>query len=154
MQPIWVMLGIILVSTFEHVYLFTVTLKAPLFSQAVLWAVLLWPCFLLVETVIYWFIRKRIENRRWVWAHLLFSLFAFILLWVLYGIVLFFLFKLVPPEQYQYYFSLLQKFQQYAFWISVVMGNVFFVLTIVRSFKYKNSFDPNTDTDFLSELPG
>jgi Na+/phosphate symporter len=152
--PIGFMLAIIVGSFLENVFIFSITLKMPLFSGPMLTVVLWWPSVLAIETIIYWFIRRRIENRKWVWAHLLFSLFAFILLCLLYAIVLFFLFKQAPPEQYRYYFSMLQKFQQYAFWISLVIGNVFFVLTIVRSFKYKNFIDPNTDTDFLSELPG
>src|SRR5438128_484032 len=33
-------------------------------------AVFMWPTGLLIETFIYWLIRKRIHRKSWVWAHI------------------------------------------------------------------------------------
>jgi hypothetical protein len=153
MLPFWFLLGIMLFSFIENILLFAVFLHEPLFSRPILMAAMLWPSILLVEVIIYYFIRRRIANRKFVWLHLLFSLFAFILLWGLYAIVLFTFFSNITAERYEYYFRLIQKIQGYVFWISVLIGHIFFVITIVFSFSKKEVFDPEADGDFLSELP-
>src|SRR4051794_39921553 len=113
MLPFWFMLGIMIGSFLENVFVFTVFLHGQWFSRAVVLGAMLWPSILLIEAIGYWLIRKRIEERKFVWVHLLFSLFAFVLLWVLYVIILAFFFSHTGPELYSYYLRIIQKIQVY-----------------------------------------
>jgi hypothetical protein len=113
---------------------------------------MLWPSIILIEAIIYWFIRKKIVNRRWVWAHLLFSLFAFVLLFVLYFGILAILYAHTDKETYSSNLRLMQKIQSYAFWAGVIAGHIFFVVAIVRSFSVKKFPEPCYANDLLSEV--
>src|SRR5687767_15997691 len=54
----------------------------------------IWPSVLLMEVIFYWVVRRRIKERKFVWAHLIFSLFSFALLPILYVAACFIVFQI------------------------------------------------------------
>jgi hypothetical protein len=155
MLPFWLMVGITVFYFSESLLLYRTVYKMQLYPSRwyMISTMLLWPSILLVEATIYWFIRKRIENRRWVWAHLLFSLFAFVLLLILYFIVLLIVFEFNhDKDAYSGYLQTIQKIKFYTYWSSIVAGHIFFIIAVVRGFSHKSAITPPDPADFLSEL--
>ncbi|MBO9201252.1 MULTISPECIES: hypothetical protein [Niastella] len=154
MLPFWFMTGIAILCFLENLTLFKANsyVAAATFSWYILIEAITWPFIILIEAIIYWRIRKRIENRKWVWAHLLFSLFSFVLLVVLYFIALYCIFFITGGEGYSYYLTIMKRIQFYAFWSGVVVGNIFFIVAIVQSFSYQKSPLPADSNDLLGEV--
>lgn len=149
MLPFWFMLGIAIIGGLEELFVFITTFKFGKSKYLLLF--LIWPSVLFVETIVYWLIRKKITERKWVWAHLLFSLFAFVLLWILYFLVsavFFYTNRGLLTEN----IVLLNKIKLYCFWSGIVVGHIFFIVAIVRSFSVKNSLLPDHTDDLLDEV--
>ena len=96
---------------------------------------LLWPILLIVEYIIYWNIRNRIYNKKWMHIHVL---------------IVFLCLGLIPCAELVYRtfdpiivmtanspYSTFLKMQVYGFWIMIGIGHVFFIGTIVKSFSSK-----------------
>jgi len=150
--PFWFMVCILIVACFQSLLLFTITaryvsLKVPLFNM------LLWPSILIVEAVIYWLIKKKIAERKWVWAHLLFSLFAFVVL-MIFRFVVSFLAITHSAAAAVNSIRLINTIGVYCFWAGVVIGHAFFIVALVRSFSNKNVLQSADTNDILSELHG
>jgi hypothetical protein len=150
--PFWFMLGISVFHFLEDLFVFPVFFHIHLFPlrRDMLSILMIWPSLLFTEAVIYWLIRKRMYERKWVWAHLLFSLFAFVLLWVLYCLVaaIFYYINRALLKNA----GLMNNIKFYCFWAGIVVGHIFFIVAIVRSFSYKNALASPDVNDFLNEL--
>jgi hypothetical protein len=154
MLPFWFMAAILIVTLLQNLFLYRTIVKyGSGVPGNVLFFLLMWPVILLIETVVYWWLRKRIAQRRWVWAHLLFSLLAFILVRLLQVIVLFWAQLNYLNTSYDSFYPLINKIEIYCFWGSVAVGHIFFIIAIVRSFSYKNAVASSQEAnDFLNEL--
>ena len=123
-----------------------------LLSGIGLFILMLWPSLILVDAIIYWIIRKRIRERKWVWAHLLFSLLGFVLLQIL-RFLIFVLVDAYNPDLGHTSIPYLNNMEFYGFWFCLVIGHSFFIIAIARSFSGKSSqLPPHDDNDLLSEV--
>src|ERR1041385_1448903 len=86
--PFWFMVGVAIFCFLENLFVFrTIYHIQYLMEWRILLFALIWPAVAFIDAIIYWLIRKRIGNRKLIWAHMLFSLFALVLLWVVYFLV-------------------------------------------------------------------
>ncbi len=109
----------------------------------------LWPSVLLVEVIFYRVVRRRIKERKFVWAHLILSLFSFAVLPLLYIGALFFSYLVIPSSPV---LKSLFRVQMYSYWAGVIIGHIFFVIVIVQCFSAQKPQQPNDDNDLLSEI--
>lgn len=153
--PVWVMVSILIVSCLQSLILLKVTV--PLtngeITGTVLFNMLFWPLLILVDAIIYWMIRKRIMERKWVWAHLLFSLFAFVLLMII-RLAISFLAITHNLDGGRASIRLMNTIEGYCFWGSIITGHVFFIVAIVRIYSGNSPQQPPDDNDLLSEFAG
>jgi glucan phosphoethanolaminetransferase (alkaline phosphatase superfamily) len=151
--PIWVMIGVMILTCIKNLILikFTVHTTVNDLPGIFLFFLILWPLLLLVEVIIYWVIRKRIKERKWVWAHLLFSLLAFVLLFILRFLIYFFV-DAYSPDPGHTIIRYLNNMEFYGFWSSLVIGHVFFIIAIIRSRSGNSAQLPPDDNDLLSEI--
>src|SRR5690242_10598219 len=119
--PYWFMLGVMVINFLEFFINLKVSLKVTTnIPTKVLFIILLWPSFILVEVVIYWVIRKRINERKWVWAHLLFSLFTFVMLEILRFLVFALIFYYNRNNGY-HSLPIINSIYFYSFWSSFII---------------------------------
>jgi uncharacterized membrane protein len=151
--PIWFMVVIFIFSCLQSLATLKITRQFTTteMTERALFNMIFWPSLILAESIIYWMIRKRIKERKWVWAHLLFSLLAFVLLMIL-RILISFIILAYNEDQGNTIFRLTNTIEFYIYWSSLIIGHVFFVIAIVRSFSGKSAQLPHDDNDFLSEV--
>jgi biotin transporter BioY len=114
----------------------------------------MWPAGLLIETFIYWLLRKRIYRKSWVWAHI--SCVAASLICLMGGALLFsrlsgYIADDMSPTQYA---RLRFWFFQIRFgiiWGFLIAGHIFFIATIVKSFSKKEV--PATEDEPFTHSP-
>lgn len=111
--------------------------------------ILLWPVLILAEIILYWVLRKKIQERKLVWVHLLCSLFAFVIL-------KFLTVAMSYMADYLGFRSLQQRnfinyVQIIGFWGGLLIGHTALIVALVRIFSVKEPQMPNDD-DFLSEI--
>jgi hypothetical protein len=90
-----------------------------------------WPILLLIEVVIYILLRKKLYNRSWVIIHTLLTFLFFFAIPFTIGL-------------FTLYFSIndLRGFYsiwRYSFWLRMAVAHLFFILTIVKSFRKHES---------------
>ena len=145
--PFWFMLGVLLLSCLQQVVIFKVIIKSSTYipSGKVLLFLLMWPSICLVEAIIYWVIRRRVFERKWVWAHLILTACAMGLIDLLAIVLFVFASQMVSAQP-------IRRFQFYSFWSCLVIGHVFFIVAFVRSFSGNSAQLPPDDNDLLSEI--
>jgi hypothetical protein len=153
--PFWFMVGILFVSCIQSLFLFKQITKLATneISGRILFNMLFWPSLLFVEAFIYWMIRKRISVRKWVWAHLLFSLFAFVLLRIM-QIVIYLSLYANSRDLADANIHIINRIEFYTYWCSIVIGHMFFIIAIIRSRSGTSAQLPPDDNDLLSEIAG
>ena len=90
---------------------------------------------LLAEIITYWSYRYKIRNKWWVRLHV-WPLFSFMVLFPL--LIMFFNFFIARhngSEKYWSYSMNLIQIRLYLFWIIIPLSHIFFIITIVQSFK-------------------
>jgi hypothetical protein len=147
------MLGVLLLNIVEQIVVFKLMIKVQIanLSGESLFLFFLWPLLLLVELFVYWQIRKRIKERKWVWLHLVFILYTFVLVRLFYGIIGISIITYMS-ELWSAAFGILQKFQFYGFWAGVIISHIFFIIVIVQCFFKRKLQLSNDDNDLLSEF--
>ena len=100
-----------------------------------------WPCLLIVEIVIYCIVRKRLYNRQWVFIHSLCILISFVVLPLLAPLFISLFFGQSPREEYEAFLNELRQIRFWLFYFFLAVGHLFFILTIVKSFKKKTELD-------------
>ena len=153
MAGVWTLGAATIFRAFLSVYSYHLITKANSFSGygvKLPWLLLfIWPALLLLETIIYWFIRNRIDKKLWANIHIACIIGGFILL----PILLFGFNRFVADYFRMDSWRLTQQIFFYASWILFGVGHLFFIATIVRSFYYKNdSEDDEEDTGILGEF--
>jgi bacteriorhodopsin len=113
---------------------------------------LIWPSIAFIDAIIYWLIRKRIGDRKLIWAHMLFSLFALVLLWVVYFFVFLIIDGFNNGKGWGGYLQKMQTIKLYTFVFSIVIGHVLFIVAIVRSLSIKKLLLTNDVNDLLREV--
>lgn len=103
-----------------------------------------------IETIIYWLIRGRIYRKTWVWLHIIAVITCFLILWLYFPIVHWFnLYNSYIARQY--YLSLIKvKLVGWTF----IIGNLFFIITIVKSFLKKAVPANDSTTASADSIPG
>ena len=151
--PIWVMVSLFIFSCLQSLIIFKVTTRLATgeIRGTALFNMLFGPLLIVVDTVIYGMIRKRIMERKWVWTHLLFSLFAFFLLTILRFAATFLALTHVFDDG-RATILLMDTIQKYCFWCSITIGHVFLIVAIVRMYSDKSPQLPPDDNDLLSEF--
>jgi hypothetical protein len=151
--PFWFLLGVMVLCAVEHLILLNLIIKSQVsyLSGSILFMLFLWPFLLLMEVIFYWVVRKRIGERKWVWGHLIFSLFSFVLVRLLYVAAVF-----IVNDFYQSHsaYTIIQQIQIYCFWAGVIISHIFFVVVIVQCFFRNKPWLSDDNPDFLSDLPG
>jgi hypothetical protein len=139
--PFWflLVLGIILL-LFVSLYV-SVTLRNasayPRYAPRIFyWRIFMWPVIILIEALVYWRIRRRINYRMLSWAHVGILIFAFLanILLAMSGIL------------HNHFFSgpnvsvdrlVTARLQIRLFWVFVGIAHCFFVWLIVNCFRKK-----------------
>lgn len=151
--PFWFMVCIMIVAIVQSLILLDIILKATVnvVTSPTMYIVVLWPLLLLVEAIIYWVIRKRLKERKWVWAHLLFSLVGFVLIRVL-SVLAFIIIDFYGTLPSQATYFLMNRIEIYSYWSCVSIAQIFFIIAVVRNYSNKTLQPPDAN-DILSELP-
>lgn len=144
LAPVWFMLGIAIFAFFYNYLLFSVVYKINTSAMTgfVLFMFLLWPLLILSEGFVYWLIRYKITERKWAWAHVIFILFALVLLRCAEIILL--ALRIIRKTD-----SAIARFETYLFWSSVIIAHIFFVIVLVRCSAAKK--EPPVGDSFLNE---
>jgi hypothetical protein len=110
---------------------------------------------LLAEAVVYRLLQYRLDRMQWVWAHIS-SLYFLVL--VLPFII--FLLNIIVRRRFNSWdqFEWIRKLnllRNLLFWSILLVGHLFFVLTIVRGFSKKRKLqeDQNDSSNLLDEFP-
>ena len=109
----------------------------------------LWPSVLLIEVIFYRLVRRRIKERKFVWAHLILSLFSYAVLPLLYVAAIFISYLVIPSTPVM---KNLFRVQMYSYWAGVIIGHVFFAVVIIQCFSSQQPPQSNDDNDLLSEI--
>lgn len=99
--------------------------------------VFFWPCLLIAEIVIYYVIRKRLNNRQWVLIHSLCNLFIFVALPLSVPFFVNLFFGQYSGEEFKALMNTVSQVRFWVFYFFLLVGHVFFILTIVKGFKKK-----------------
>jgi len=108
-----------------------------------------WPCLFIVEIIIYCVIRKKPLNRLWVLLHTWFTLGAFFLMWIVFALISLSYEHLEDKS----WITTISIFRRLFFWFLVIVGHIFFILTIVKAFQ-KQSIETNEAPGLLDEFVG
>lgn len=100
-----------------------------------------WPSLLIAEIVIYCIIRKRIYNRQWIFIHSLCNLIIFVVSPLLAPFLIGLFLGQYPPNEYVEKLETLARIRFWVFYFFLGVGHIFFILTIVKSFKKKKEFN-------------
>jgi hypothetical protein len=112
-----------------------------------------WPVLILLETVVYWRIRRHIMYPSWVYLHVWSNLVAFFLLPMIYILFVLFSRQLSSADAYQDSLSSFSRIRPIVFWMSVGVGHLFFTLTIIKTFS-ENKITTNEAAGLLDEFIG
>ena len=157
--PVWMLAGLA-VFKFYALWVFyeTVRTYSPIsdpYSQlkTIHIFTILWPFFLSIEAIIYWFLRDRFKNRLWVHGHIWSTFIAMIIIPVLFYVIN----SLSDQNNSQgdtlAFRQQLYQFQFYTFWSLIVIGHICFIGTIVKSFSQKQEMIADEQaTGFLDEF--
>ena len=98
---------------------------------------LFWPFFLLLEMIIYWILRNRLQNRLWVHIHIWSVFLAMVILPLLYVLITFIFDQYNSPDAGTSFKNSLYQLRFYLYWILIGIGHTLFIATIVKSFSKK-----------------
>jgi len=103
----------------------------------VILAALIWPFVLFTETFIYWRIRKRIYQKSWTNMHTACMVLAlFFMMWFFIPLIILLnrQVKIYNDKIVPWYFFQVRFF---VIWGLIIIGHIFFIATIVKSFSKK-----------------
>lgn len=102
-----------------------------------------------LEVLIYWFIRHRLYKPLWVRMHLLMLWLALFFFPVAFALAYAFNMANANNQTAATTYNIMATIQTYAFWGSIVIGHLFFIATIVKSFSKPPSPTDATDTPHI-----
>lgn len=107
----------------------------------------LWPVVIIAEGLVYWFIRKKIKSNINVWMHLGATFTGFILL-----NVVFILINLTVSTFNVTLLIALGQIHTALFWLSLIVGQAFFVAVLVKAFRKKVKDDDGQPPGILDGI--
>ena len=110
---------------------------------------------LLAEAIVYRILQYRLYRIRWVWVHVSSLYFLVLILPILFVFLNFFIRRRVEAFESFEWIRKLNLLRNILFWSVLLIGHLFFVLTIVRAFSKKSEPEEqnNESSDFLDEFP-
>ena len=91
--------------------------------------------FLLAEMLVYWMLRHKIRDMRWVRWHV-WTLFFFMVVFPLVAVALTgYLGSVLNRKDYSLFLTQSRELRFYLFWLVVPGAHIFFIATIVKSFR-------------------
>ncbi|HYF30826.1 MAG TPA: hypothetical protein VD993_06885 [Chitinophagaceae bacterium] len=153
---LWGILGVILL---HAVYYSAVIFQAPrgfrsMYINAVMAQFLIYSIILMLEMLVYWIIRRRLYRVVWVRLHIITLWAALVLIPLVYVCLYYFLGDAMSPERFSHMLAAISAFRTVVFWGGLVVGHLFFIATIVKSFSKKQApaADATNTPDILDEF--
>lgn len=136
LAPVWLLSIAGLFQCILNLVVFKFQLKGFVYTPVFIFFLLLWPGIAFIEAIVYWLIRKRITERRWVWTHVIFLFFALVMLRLLMTVTL-----IVGSYtgNAATVIQLTNKLDTYLFWSCVIIGHIFFVVALVKNLSAKKN---------------
>jgi hypothetical protein len=124
--------------------------------QSIIWQSILTLLVLTVESVVYWYLRRRFYKMSWVWSHIILMYLILLLLPVLYTLTNFIIPRYFNLDETKEWMGRIYLIRTILFWSGLAIAHFFFVLTIARSFSIKQPLEKghNEASDFLDEFHG
>ena len=108
---------------------------------------------IVMEAFIYWLLRYRIQNELWVRLHTGTLFFTLIIIPIIMMGVFFIAANYLGMEDYALLRITLSNIRFYLFWLLLITGHIFFVLTLVKSLKAKKEINQKANTtEILDEF--
>ena len=135
-RPFWILLiTAIFVALYYLVTFFSlVRIREAHLPFLVYFFFILWPSLLLAEAIVYWTIRKRITERKHVWAHIWLVLFGFVFL-QLFVTLPYYLMRIMHRPTGS--FMQINYIRMFFFWGAFVIGHTFFIMVLVKAYSRK-----------------
>jgi hypothetical protein len=144
LAPVWLLSIACLFQCIFNLFFFRVEVQVAVYTPVVIFFMFLWPCVLFIQAFVYWRIRKRITERRWVWTHVGFLFFAFVVLRLVLTATLFIT---SYTGNLKSTIRLINKLDVLLFWSCVALGHIFLIIALVKNLSAKKN--PPTDELFL-----
>ena len=113
---------------------------------------ILWPCLVLAEWIVYWVIRKRIREFRWIWFHMAFLVLTFLLLPLIVVIITMIIRTSYSPEDSYNYTMVVYQVRFYSFWTFIILAHIFFIIAIAKAFSKPSNIEHDPDSGFLDQI--
>lgn len=113
---------------------------------------ILWPCLVLAEWVVYWVIRKRITEFRWIWFHMALLVLTFLLLPLIVVIITMFIRTSYNPADSYNYTMVVYQIRFYSFWTFIILAHIFFIIALVKAFSKPPNSEHDADSGFLDQI--
>ena len=119
-----------------------------------IWQSCIYIFILLVESLLYWILRKRILKKSWALIHVALLYFALIFLAILFVVSTWIAASYYSPSDYGNFMRQISNIRRTVFWCSIIAAHIFFIATIVKGFSNKNisGKSENESADLLNEF--
>ena len=147
MAPFWMMILLLIVVIGYYVFLYA-WLNSHAYEEIVRKQVAVWATYtggLLVETIVYFFLRKMKIRRLLIWSHVGALWFSFILIPLVFGIIQVYQSMNYSLEEFRSAGRMLQRIRFVLFWSALVIGHIFFVAAIINGFRRKGAAEAEDD---------
>lgn len=154
----WGILALVIVHFVYYVLLF---MQLPsgmaeyreLYIRALITQFLLISIILMLEVLVYWLIRYRLYKVWWVRMHIILLWVTLFFIPLVFTLIYFFVGDMVVPGQGSELFGAVSIARTVTFWGSIIVGHLFFIATIVKSFfKPKQPPDASDSANILDEF--
>jgi len=105
--------------------------------KSISFSTIFWPFFLMLEMIIYWILRNRLQKRLWVHYHIWSVCLATLILPLSYALITSLFEQYNNPDATASFNKNLYQLQFYLHWLLIGIGHIFFIATIVKSFSPK-----------------
>jgi len=113
---------------------------------------ILWPCLVLGEWIVYWMIRKRISELRWIWYHLILLVLTFLILPLVVVIITIFIRGNYGATDSYDFTMVVYRVRFYSFWTFIILAHIFFIIALVKAFSKPAESDHDQDSGFLDQF--
>ena len=138
--PLWILGGVAVFKFYLLWYTYDIIRTRDYIPvKSISYSTLFWPFFLLLEMIIYWILRNRLQNRLWVNIHIWSACFALMIFPILYAFISMLIDQYNSPKIAAPFNSALYQIHYYLYWLLIGIGHIFFIATIVKSFSKKQA---------------
>jgi hypothetical protein len=141
----WGLLGAI--GVYTGLLLLNLAAASALDIVFILTRVLIPASILLAELLVYWLIRKRLYYKAWVRIHILSIWVAIVILPITYLAIVYFYRYSEEADSYGGYSRRFSMIYGATFIISLLVGHIFFILSIIKSFSKKKRLQTTVTGD-------